>query len=161
MASRGRILWVDDDGPGRFKFAEGLLKRQGWEVDWANDAVGAAQKLRSNAYDHLILDQETPLDVGDARNRWAGCLVLYWLRGNGTLPPGMPKVDTERQRRFSGGSAPLGSNRHMPVVIISDYDAKELLEALKSASKMDQNQVVFSKPLDTKRLIAHLNGDKE
>ena len=161
MANRGRILWVDDDGPGRFKFAEGLLKREGWAVDWANDAVGAAQKLRGQAYDYLILDQETPLELGDARNRWAGCLVLYWLRGNSSLPPGMPRVDTERQRRVSGGGVAMPANQKMRVVIISDYDAKELLEALKLASPQDRSLVIFSKPLDTRKLLEHLNGSGE
>ena len=160
MASRGRILWVDDDGPGRFRYAEGTLKREGWEVDWAADAVGAAQRLGSQHYDMVILDQEAPIDSGDLRSRWAGCLVLYWLRGSRLNPPGMPRVDHERQRRLAHGSGPLPTNQRVPVMVISDYDARELLDAMREASPQDRDLPVLSKPLDMIRLKGLLNQVK-
>lgn len=156
----GRILWVDDDGPGRFRYAEGILKREGWVVDWAADAAGAAKLLAQNPYQMLILDHEAPIDGGDARTRWAGCLVLYWLRGSTAMPPGMPRVDYERQRRVSNGSVPLPVNQKVPVVVISDYDARELLDAMKGASPQDRELTVLSKPLDIIRLKELLNRGK-
>ena len=161
MSSRGRILWVDDDGPGRFRYAEGTLKREGWQVDWAADAVAAARSLGAHPYNAVILDQETPIDAGDARSRWAGCLILYWLRGTQASPPGMPRLDNERQRRLQQAAGPLPVNQNVPVVVISDYDAKELLDALKGASDQDRELTVLSKPLDINRLKEVLGRGSE
>lgn len=160
MPPRGRILWVDDDGPGRFRYAEGILKREGWEVDWAADAVSAAQRLGNQRYDMVILDQEAPIDGVD-RSRWAGCLVLYWLRGTGGTPPGMPRADGDRQRRLISVPEPLPANRKAPVLVISDYDAKELIEAMKGASHQDRDLPVLSKPLDMGRLKGLLSQVRE
>ncbi|HNC96873.1 MAG TPA: hypothetical protein PLA94_03415 [Myxococcota bacterium] len=147
MEKRRRILWVDDDGPDRFRYAESRLKREGWEVEWAQDVFSAAQKLSKDAYEGVILDQETPLDPNDSRSRWAGCILLHWLRGNSSPPPGLPPLELSRHGRIALAGRPHTDNLHCPVVVISDYDAPGLITALRSASPADVELPILPKPL--------------
>jgi len=156
MAQRGRILWVDDDGPGRFRYADAMLKRDGWDIDWSHDAFSAAKRLCVHPYDVLILDQDIPLAEGEPHSRWVGTMLLHWLRQSIRPPVELPRMEQDRYRRLLQHSPPLSPNQNTFVVAVSDYDALELLNAMRGASFQDQELPILSKPLDIARLKAVL-----
>lgn len=156
MDNPRRILWVDDDGPDRFRYAESMLRRDGWEVEWAQDVVSAARRLTTQSYDAVLLDQETPLEPNDTKSRWAGCILLHWLRSNASAPLGLPSLELARHARMMRVGKPLADNVSVRVVVVSDYDPPELMAALRTASNNDVELPILPKPLNLEELRALL-----
>ncbi len=73
-----RLLLVEDD-PMIGESVRRGLKREGFSVDWVNDAESAAPALRTDNYDLLLLDIGLP--------RKSGLSLLRELRDNGNAVP--------------------------------------------------------------------------
>jgi CheY-like chemotaxis protein len=149
------LLWVDDDGPDRFLFEEFMLTRRGWKVVWATSIRDALQKLGTNVFDAILLDQMLPVDPGPLAptDVWGGCLLLYWLRGM-ERPLAAPEVEEPDAFREV---EPLASNRSITIVIVSAFHDDEVEEAIKSAAASIE---IVKKPIDLDKLIAKLEpGD--
>jgi len=143
----GRLLWIDDDGPGRFPYEERQLKKGGWEVSWAPGVYEGARSLGASAFDVLLLDQMLPwsAELRSSEEVWAGCLLFYWLRGKGR-PHKMPPRD---QFSHLQEMVPLSANRDLPVIVISAFFDDEIFSALHEIEPQLRD---FSKPIDFKRL---------
>lgn len=153
-----RLLWIEDDEPGRFVYEERLLTRQGWVVTWAPSVEDAARSLSKNVYDAILLDQMiAPVEVRGHLVMWSGCRLLYWLRQSTADPP-WPQEDPSWWVLHE--LTPLEQNRSCPVTLVSAYRNAALLDATRRASALDHGLKTFAKPIDVDTLLAHLGSPR-
>jgi len=156
--ARGRtLLWVDDDGPERFLYEAYMLERSGWKVQWARSVMEGMESLGQERFDAVLLDQMLPFGVlgadgGDPPDVWAGCLLLYWLRGL-SRPSAAPPVRASDEREFSSRRA-REENREVPAIIVSAFYDDDVDAAVKKVQAVPQ----FSKPLEVQQLLAVLEA---
>ena len=149
------VLWVDDDEEDRFIFEIDAIKsRLGWQVQWAGTVREAAMVLTTRAVDALILDQMI-CDHGISSPIWSGCRLLHWLRGK-KHPDQGPWPREELGWRLHLSEKPLACNRQVPVVLVSAYHNREVLDATMEASTQDRLIRLYSKPVDFQRIQAFL-----
>lgn len=88
MATRARVLVVDDDAAFRFSTAE-LLRADGCEVDEARDGREAVARLGERAYDLLLVDLRMPgidgLGLVEALRLWGHGVPILMISGFGTV----------------------------------------------------------------------------
>lgn len=145
------LLWIDDDGPGRFLYEEYVLQGKGWRVVWATSVREALEILGKDGFDAILLDQMLPLNPGPLApaDVWGGCLLLYWLRGL-LRPSAAPQVE---EPDVFGYVSPLASNRATKVIIVSAFHDDEVEKAIRSAEVSMQ---IVKKPIDIDYLITTL-----
>lgn len=143
-----RVLWVDDEGPGRFLYAAHRLTKDGHSIDWARTAQEAAHMLSHNPFDGVLCDQMFPLleGIGGA-TVWAGASLIRWLRGTG-VPRGAPTGIGRRRRFIFAAGLPVPKhNANIPVAIVSAYRHDKVEAAL--AEVADIGPIVYiGKPFD-------------
>lgn len=150
--SKGRLLWTDDDPPGRFEYEAFILEDEGWEIRWAPDVTAAAIALSKDSFDAMILDQMLPYEAlrkGDPL--WGGCLLLRWLRGKAP-PPNVSLDPTGPLTRLTPGA----DNRDIPVVVVSAFHDPKVEAAMRDASELDRGLVMVPKPIDINALASLL-----
>lgn len=159
--ARPRVLWVDNDAPGRFPYEKRMINASGWETVFAQDVAAAARLLESERFDALILDQMLAGGAGmDAHLViWGGCRLLRWLRGTPTtlaLPP-------EEQKAFGvlEEHNPDPANRTMPAVILSAYHNDKVLKETRDASAQDRDMQFLVKPVDVRQVVAFLGAVRD
>lgn len=162
-----RMLWLDNDGPGRFQFERRQIQRRGWDVIWSYTIRDAAERLVAEPVDAIILDQMVPYDGSPAAGWvpdgppkvWGGCVLLWWLRGKGA-PTGMPG-NREVSKKPYLKSPPHSKNSQTPVAIASGYYNHSVEDALRNASPLDSNLRILVKPLDLQALLGFLHSCSE
>jgi CheY-like chemotaxis protein len=145
------ILWVDDDGPRRFPYEQGLLERDGWQVQFAEGIGEAVEALSKRVFLAVLLDQTLPMGsaVQDRANVWQGCRLLYWLR-NHTFPGHAPVI-SEWER--VGERKPHKRNRKAAVILVSGYYDPEVDAVIRALEPEIQSIV---KPIDADALAVAL-----
>ncbi|HMV68321.1 MAG TPA: hypothetical protein PKA64_15850 [Myxococcota bacterium] len=142
MSQSRRLLWGDDEGPERFLYAAMRLQRDGWSITWASSVAAAAELLRSEPFDALVLDQMMPLTSrGGPQELWSGCTMFRWLQG-APLAIGTPAHITPPE------FAPLPANRDLPVAIVSAYRHDDVADAIEEARSPAQPLAWIGKPLN-------------
>ena len=142
------LLWVDDDGVGRFAYEIDCLARMGWKTVWATGAEEAASTLSTSRYDLVLLDQVFPFRSGDSyRDVWTGCRLLYWLRGRG-VPPDAPQREAWLQ--LTKSVRPHKGNKDAPVIIVSAFQDEHVDAAL---SAVIPPKFILPKPVDENILL--------
>lgn len=152
--TKRRLLWIDDDGPGRFEYERYLVEREGWSLVWAEHVLDAVTRLASEPFDALVIDQMLPFDAEDRGfpDPWGGCLLLRWLRG--TYPPRhVPLKMLTREGHLGAQPPPLPANVGLRLLVVSAFHNEEVLGEIRAASEKDQHIVVASKPLNERRLL--------
>lgn len=140
------LLWVDDDGKGRYLSVVLLLKREGWLVEWAKSGEEAIKKLCQRRFTAVLLDQVFALqERHDEEDIWAGTRVLHWLRGRSEAPEQAPV--NERWERFLARNRALEHNQAVPVCIISAFMDARVEAAAKEASEQDREMKLLRKPI--------------
>lgn len=165
--SQHRMLWVDDDAPGRFVYEAYLVEQAGWDLTWATHVLGAAEALCATPFDALVLDQMCAFH--DAKNSgplsrafqpehqlWSGCFLLRWLRGQPPPEAAPWLAHADKQRLW--GLEPLEANRSIPAIIASAFHAETVERAIRSASPQDANIEFIAKPLSEDALLDFLEG---
>lgn len=161
-----RLLWVDDDAPGRFMYEAYLVEQAGWELTWATYVLEAAEALCTRPFDALVLDQMCAFhDARDERavssfqpehQLWSGCFLLRWLRGQ-PPPESAPWLPhAEKQRLW--GLTPLAENRAIPAIVASAFHADAVERAIRSASAQDEQIEFIAKPLSEDALLNFLEA---
>ena len=152
-ARRPRLLWTDDDPPGRFEYEQYVIRDEGWDIVWASDVNTATKLLSEELFDALILDQMLSPYVGLRKGDpiWGGCLILRWLRGK--APPNHLAVDPEGPlARYK----PDPRNADLPTVIVSGFHDPKVEAAIRDASPQDRNIQLVPKPLDINAILEFL-----
>lgn len=159
-----RLLWVDDDAPGRFVYEAYLVERAGWDLTWATHVLGAAEALCSHPFDALVLDQMCAFHggAGDPPSRsfqpehqlWSGCFLLRWLRGQPPPEAAPWLAHADKQRLW--GLEPLDANRAIPAIVASAFHADTVERAIRSASEQDAEIEFIAKPLSEDALLNFL-----
>jgi CheY-like chemotaxis protein len=145
-----RLLWSDDEGPGRFLYAAHLLQTDGWDITWAASVEVAAEALRNQPFDAVVLDQMLPLAAdGDRASVWGGCTLLRWLKGRPPAPTAPPNV-------VPPAGDPHADNRDAPMVILSAYRHDDVEAATREAFG-GEPVPLLPKPLDVEALRNFLN----
>lgn len=148
-----RLLWSDDEGPGRFQFHAYRLKKLGWQITWAASVDQATALLREQPFDAVLLDQMMPLEVGGSRSSvWAGCTILRWLKGHGVAAAAPPTVQQP-------AGAPRPENTRIPVAIASAYRHEDVESATREAMRVSENMPLLAKPLDFDAVLAAITRD--
>lgn len=153
-----RLLWVDDDEEGRFSFEKLLLERKGWEGHWVKDIFGALEKLGTEEFDAVILDQALPFKYSNdplkahRESVWGGCVVLHWLRRQPLPPQAEGAARAKDLKRFQ----PKGDNSLVQVMIVSGFHDEELEKVTRSISPQDEEIQISPKPLDSQDLLAFI-----
>jgi len=153
MEKKRRVLWVDDDGKGRFQYELSVLEEYGLATDWAVDAGEAVSSLSKTGYDLVLLDQVFPIGQESSyKDVWSGCRLLYWLRGK-QPPAGAPQgaLWASLLRR----NQPAEVNRSVSVIIISGFQDDHVDEALRQEN---QDIAIFPKPVDGDKLLARIEN---
>lgn len=138
-----RLLWVDDDGPARFRYEEAVLKEdRGCQVGWAASVAAALHALRSELYDAIVLDQMLPItDSSPVSDYWGGCVILHWLKLS-SYPPTAPPSE---QPQLFQGPPPIAANVAAPVCFVSAFNDDDVhRELLRACADMP----IFAKPLE-------------
>jgi CheY-like chemotaxis protein len=142
MSDKPRLLWTDDEGPGRFLYAAMRLEREGWEITWARSVTEAAKLLKERPFDALVLDQMLPIaDPSGGATVWGGCTLYRWLRGS-AVAAGVPANLT------APAFQPLRSNQKIPVAIVSAYRHDDVEHATNEATSDAASLAWIGKPLD-------------
>lgn len=138
-----RLLWVDDDGPDRFRYEEAvLIEDRGCQVGWAATVAQALERLRREPYDAIVLDQMLPFtEHSPVTDYWGGCVVLHWLKLS-SYPPTAPPP--EHPQLFAG-EPPLLANVQAPVCFVSAFMDDDVHRELLRACNLLR---IFAKPLD-------------
>ncbi len=150
-----RLLWVDDDGHRRFGYEDLRIRRAGWDLVWGTDLRAAADRMCTEIFHALILDQKIPYrGLQDVPGHWGGCLFLRWLRGAGpppglTLPPVAPSLDLFQV-------TPRLENRAIPAILVSVYHRNDIMEATRSASSQDAEITLVAKPVQVEQILDFL-----
>lgn len=146
------VLWVDDDGPLRFRYERRLLEQNGWKVKWAHDLSEALVALSTERFDALILDHHLPVDGKmSLLGLWSGATILAWLRGfrddrlleSGSRP---------------GSLVPLASNRNLPTCFVSGFFDADIEETIRSNEESGLQTIMLPKPVDSEHLIDFLRS---
>lgn len=143
--NRKRLLWVDDDGKGRFRYSRRILEREGWAVVWAEDINTACALLASEDFGALILDQSLPfVKEVTPTGIEGGYLILHWLR-QGSLPEqfDLPQGTSPAQLK-----PPRRSNIHLPVLFESAYFDENLESQMQRVNGENHPVKIIPKPLD-------------
>jgi CheY-like chemotaxis protein len=157
------LLWVDDDDPGRYLYETQVIQSSGeWQIEWAQNPERAAHELASKAYRAVILDQLMPVTMAvRERSPWAGYLLLCWLRERPIedwLEPALHEA-IEHIKRAS--APPLVQNKTAPVLILSAFDYKRAVTAIRQINKPYQaNTRILIKPIDLKDVLDWLGEIK-
>ena len=146
-----RLLWTDDDDPFQFVYETHILQRAGWEIQWARDVQQGAEMLRDARFDALVLDQHMPFDSQHSKEIppplriWGGCLLLWWLRCQRWPDdaPYAPAISASPIWQWS----PSPSNNDLPVIMVSAYYDEEVERIIQSASSIDRDLEILTKPL--------------
>jgi CheY-like chemotaxis protein len=151
-----RLLWIDDDAPDRFRYEHRLLTRHGWETTWATSASAGAEALRDQVFEVVLVDQMLPWSEEELRKQseevWAGCLLLFWLRGKKRPSKAPPRKAFDNLYRM----APLARNRTVPVILSSAYYDEEIAAAL---LEIELHLPELPKPIDCNRLLELLGSE--
>lgn len=148
MAKIRRLLWVDDDGRGRFPYELSVLDDNGFETDWASNAAEAVEMLSATNYELVLLDQVFPVDQKSSyRDVWSGCRLLYWLRGK-RPPTNAPQGAMWNELLLK--NRPRPKNKNLPVIIISGFQDDSVDQALRQTN---HGISIFPKPVDGDELI--------
>ena len=155
------LLWVDDDGQDMFLYEVYELESRGWTIHFAGSVSEATQRLSTQRFDAVLLDQMMPLEAGPHQSVdvWSGCMVGWWLRTAGP-PPGVPKASLEQSQHL-WTPPPIPHNQTIPVVIVSafyDVDVAEQVRAIPSPSGAVE---ILPKPVDFEGLLTQLGPDWE
>jgi CheY-like chemotaxis protein len=150
-----RLLWVDDDGPNRFRYEEAVLKEdRRCAVDWASNVEHALSLLRTEAFDAIVLDQMLPLtEHSTASDYWGGCVVLHWLKLSSYPATAPPTLQPALFR-----APPLPANVAAPVCFVSAFSDDDVHRELLRA---DRTLPIFAKPLDLDLLEGFLDGARD
>ena len=146
------LLWIDDEGPGRFEYAARRLTREGWTITWARSVADGARALREAGFVAVVIDQMLPLtdDTRDA-TVWGGCALYRWLRRK-PLPVGAPA------NVMTPTGEPLAANVGLPVAIVSAYRHDEVEAAVQEATPAGAKLIYMGKPLDLEALRVAIRG---
>lgn len=149
------LLWVDDDGPRRFRYESRLLRQRNWEPVWAVDIATAVGELTARRFAALILDQSLPFYRNSTPTGIeGGYVLLHWLR-RGT-PPTQHNLQGQGDV-FTRPSVPHSGNVDLPAIIISgNYDV-DLAERIYSISKADAEIEIAPKPIDEEVFLGFFN----
>jgi CheY-like chemotaxis protein len=148
-----RLLWTDDEGPGRFQYAAHRLQREGWQITWARSVDDAAAHLRETAFTALVLDQMLPLRRDQREGTvWGGCTLYRWLRGR-EVPAAAPAAI------INPDGAPLPANRDIPVAIVSAYKHDDVEASIAEAGGPG-NPEWLGKPLDLDAIRAFIARER-
>ncbi|MET0388471.1 MAG: response regulator [Polyangiales bacterium] len=141
------LLWVDDDGPHRFKYEEVVLREDhGWQITWSRSIEGAIDALATRRFDAIVLDQMLPLaDDSAAAGYWGGYALLHWLKG---CKEPTPQPPPEHARRFVG-KTPHPGNAEARVCIVSAFEDLTVQKAIRTVCPQI---AIFPKPLELERL---------
>lgn len=150
------ILWIDDDGPRRFRNELKQLAKEGWKVDWARGVIEAVEALASRVFFAVLLDQTLPMKdpLNDRVNVWQGCLLLHWLRGR-PFPSRAPEI---REWQSVGQQAPHSENRLAKMILVSAYFDKEVDAATR---EIEPDLISIVKPIDAGALVNALRSLRE
>jgi CheY-like chemotaxis protein len=160
-----RLLWTDDNDPSQFVYESHILRRDGWEIRWAADVQEGAALLRDEPFDALVLDQHMPFDLthssADPRPLliWGGCLMLWWLRSQ-RWPDEAPFAPTIASSPIWSWR-PMADNARIPVIMVSAYYDEGVESIIQSASPLDQDLEILTKPLrlpDLQDFLSHIPG---
>ena len=157
---RKTLLWVDDDGPGRFLYETMVIESSGeWQIQWAQNPEQAARHLATAAYRAVILDQFMPLtDDVSGRSPWAGYLLLCWIREQPIQDSLEPALHLAADRIRTSSSRPLASNKVVPVLILSAFHDKQVASSTRQVNKPYQaNTRILVKPIDIGDVISWLD----
>ena len=146
-----RLLWTDDDDPFQFVYESHILAQDGWQISWARDVETGAALLRDESFDALVLDQRMPFQLDHAHvdppelRIWGGCLLLWWLRQQRwpSSAPFAPAISSSPIWQWQ----PTAHNRSTPVIMVSAYFDEEVEHIIQSASPIDQDLEILTKPL--------------
>lgn len=118
-AARERILVCDDDARVRATIVE-ALEGEAYEVDTAERAVDAIQKVMHGSYAALVLDLKLPglggLDAIAVVKRFDDALPIIVMTGHGSY-------ETEQAARAAG----------IFYYLVKPFNLDELLEAVRAA----------------------------
>ncbi len=152
--SSKRLLWSDDEGPGRFRYAAHRLKAAGWEVTWANSVSEAADLLRTERFDALLLDQMLPMGPSGARSSvWGGCSLLRWIKGRPVAPAAPPTVESPQ-------GVPLECNKRLSFAIVTAYAEEAVEAAMREVLEEDEDLHILNKPLDIAAVLGLLDASE-
>ena len=102
---KGSLLIVDDE-PDILLVMSANLKKEGYEVDTAEDGVEALKKVEARDYDAIIVDHQMP--------RLTGMAFLERLRD---------------------GDTPAAGQRDIPVIVVTAYGTIEMaVKAMKDGA---------------------------
>jgi CheY-like chemotaxis protein len=144
-----QLLWVDDDGPHRFRYEEAvLLEDHNWRVTWSSCVEQAVEFLACQPFASIVLDQMLPLrNEAPAVGYWGGYSVLHWLkRCKDPIPP--PPIE---HQQLVEGREPLKANIRAPVCIISAFEDLTVQGAIRKASPTAPIPI-YAKPLELQNL---------
>jgi len=127
-----KILFVEDEANARIGL-KALLCHDGHQVDEASDADEAVRKLRSNAYDCILLDVVLP--PGKALHgvpfREVGKELLLSLR--------------------AGSFGKLQTSRQVPVVVLTAVGDMDLIAEIRNTSHL-----VLLKPIEPVEAVSEM-----
>lgn len=162
-----RLLWIDDDGPSRFRFERRRLRRMGWSVDWALGLQSAVGKLSEGPFDAILVDQMLPWpdrEAGESRDTkievWGGALLLWWLR-RGRAPEALGSA-VESRYADMWTVQPAAANRAVPAVVLSAFDDPDVRRQMLKVCDAGEGGCAFdtpvwTKPVDLDALMAFLD----
>lgn len=149
-----QLLWVDDDGPHRFRFEEKILRQKGWSVIWASTTAYAARILAKQGVDGIITDNMHPVSAErTVAGRWGAYHLVKWLRGLREGDWG----DTKQIPKSIDKYWPLESNQNLPVLIASGFFDDEVDDRIRKLPQADELSWL-QKPLDDEKLIAFIEA---
>lgn len=151
MKTQPRLLWVDDDGVRRrFQYEESVLRRT-WSITWAYTVYSAAEKLATEAFNAIILDQTLPFKDHPPNDIWGGCALLWWL-SKGGISEAVPRAQTYAELTTL---TPLPGNREAKVCVVSAFDDASVAAQMRTARA---DLMVRPKPIDLDALRQFLGA---
>jgi nucleoside phosphorylase len=152
--ARPLVLWVDDDGPGRFEFEIYCLKREGYRIDFAVDVIQAATLLCYRKYDAVLLDNLIPYRYGSVESigAWGGYVLYSWLRNSVRSKRAPPTVSLRDLDQLE----PNPLNRGVPVLMCTAFHDDEVWSALQSAKLDNEKLLTAAKPINAHTLARWL-----
>lgn len=172
--TRASILIVDDDRVFRLSTAE-LLRAEGHETDEAANADAAVQRLRSKAFDLVILDLRMPgidgLALLEAIRVWGHNVPVLMISGFGTIDtavralhlgaddfltkPVEPAVLTARvEELLARRPQQFGPDGNVGGIVGRSAVMQELLGRLKSVAPTDATVLVTGETGTGKELVS-------
>lgn len=140
------MLWVDDEGPHKFRHTARIIGENGWTIEWADCVTSAVDRLANETYDDLLVDQMLPFNEDDEPDVWNGCILIRWLRGMRPPPGTSGNVDRDQLMRQS----PLPENAKLRAIIVSAYNEADV----RKATEETEGEIVFKiKPVTVNELL--------